>query len=210
MQPLDQDTLPKAVRALCRMEPRFRMVVKTHGLPSLREHPVDFRSLLQIVTEQFLSLKAAEAIWNRIERETRPITPKRMAAVPIATYRALGLSNAKAKAFIGIAEACRDKSFDLVTLMSLNDAEACKRLVALPGIGPWSAEIFLLSNLRRPDVFPAGDLALQAAAQNLLNLRQRPDAKKLTKLAENWRPYRAVAARLLWSHYRGLKAMPQA
>jgi DNA-3-methyladenine glycosylase II len=207
---LDDVKLAAAVKALCRREPRFKPVVKAHGIPSLRAGEPDFKSLLIIVTEQFLSLSAAAAIWARIERATQPVTPQRMAAVPIDTYRALGLSQAKAKAFIGIAEACRDGAFDLASLTTRDDAEVHKALVALPGFGPWSAEIFMLANLKRPDVFPAGDFALQAAAQDLLGLELRPDIRTIRIIAEAWSPYRAVAARLLWSHYRGMKSLPQA
>jgi DNA-3-methyladenine glycosylase II len=210
MQQLTDETLAKAVTALCRKEKRFAPIVKRHGAPSLRAADADFRALLIIVTEQFLSLSAAAAIWKRIEAELHPITPQSLVATSVETLRALGLSNAKAKSFIGIAEAVNSKNFDPGKLATLSDEVAFKQLVSLPGIGPWSAEIFLLSNLGRPDIFPAGDLALQAAAQHLFGLDQRPNPKQLLALAENWRPHRAAAARLLWSHYRDIKSIPQA
>jgi DNA-3-methyladenine glycosylase II len=122
----------------------------------------------------------------------------------------LGLSRAKAKSFHGLAAAVQTKALDFKHLATLDDEAAQKYLVALPGIGPWTADIYLLSSLQRADVWPWGDVALQAAAQNLFALRARPEKKKMIALAEPFRPYRSVAARLLWSHYRSLKAMPQA
>jgi DNA-3-methyladenine glycosylase II len=207
---LDQNSLEAATRALCRKEPRFKPIVKRHGVPSLRAADPGFEGLLQIVVEQFLSLKAADVIWKRIVGNLGDMTPHHVASVPLEDYRAWGLSNTKGKSFIGIATAVRDQRIDLGGMTSRSDEDVFKDLTRLPGIGPWSAEIFLLANLARPDVFPAGDLALQEAARDLLGLRARPDPKKLLKHAENWRPWRAVAARLLWSHYRYLKQMPQA
>jgi DNA-3-methyladenine glycosylase II len=210
MQQLTAESLEQAVALLCRREKRFRPIVKKHGVPSLRAAEADFKSLLIIVTEQFLSLSAAAAIWKRIEAELRPITPRRIAATPVEKFRALGLSTAKAKSFIGIAEAVLAKDFDPKHLPNLSDEDAFKALVALPGIGPWTAEIFLLANLSRPDVFPAGDLALQVAAQKLLGLDERPSVTELKQISLAWSPHRATAARLLWSHYRDIKTMPQA
>ncbi len=210
MQQLDEEGLARAVRALCRSEKRFAPIVKRHGVPSLRTANADFEALLIIVTEQFLSLVAAAAIWKRIEENLRPITPERIAETSIESLRSLGLSNAKAKSFIGIAEQVCTGKFNPGKLASLSDDDAFSALVALPGIGPWSAEIFLLANLGRPDVFPAGDLALQVAAQQLLGLKARPASRELQQISEAWRPHRATAARLLWSYYRDIKSIPQA
>jgi DNA-3-methyladenine glycosylase II len=209
-QPLDQGTLYHAVDHLCRAEKRFRPVVDRHGLPSLRRGPEGLEGLLLVVTEQFLSLAAARAIWLRLEAHLQPLTAETVCAAGDQDLLSLGLSRAKVKAFKGIAAALREKPDFCATLHHLDDQAARHALIALPGIGPWSADVYLLSAMQRPDVFPAGDLALQAAAQNLFGLRQRPSADRLHKLAGKWQPWRAVAARLLWSHYRGLKAMPQA
>jgi DNA-3-methyladenine glycosylase II len=122
----------------------------------------------------------------------------------------LGLSGAKARCFIACARAAAKGEIDFVRLHKLSDADAIAALTALPGIGPWTADIYLLSNMGRADSWPCGDLALQAAAHDLLGLPARPDAKDMLQIAENWRPWRAVAARLLWSHYRGLRGMKQA
>jgi DNA-3-methyladenine glycosylase II len=210
MQQLTAESLEQAVALLCRREKRFKPIVKKYGVPSLRAAEADFESLLIIVTEQFLSLSAAAAIWTRIEADLRPITPKRIAETPIEKFRALGLSTAKAKSFIGIAEAVLAKQFQPEHLAAMSDEKAFKVLVALPGIGPWTAEIFLLANLARPDVFPAGDLALQVAAQKLLGLEERPTVTEMKQISLAWSPHRATAARLLWSYYRDIKSIPQA
>lgn len=207
---LTDQTLSKAVSELCAREPRFLGVVEKHGLPSLRPMPQGLEGLLLTVTEQFLSLAAAAKIWQRIAARLDPLTSETILACPHAELMALGLSGAKAKSFHGIARAISDNAFVPTHLPHLNDEDARKRLLALPGVGPWTADIYLLAALQRPNVWPWGDLALQAAAQNLFRLRVRPDRTRMLKLGRTFEPWRAVAARLLWSHYRGLKGMKQA
>lgn len=209
-QPLTDAAIANAVDDLCRAEKRFRPIVDAHGLPSLRRGEEGLPGLLMIVTEQFLSLAAARAIWLRLEQHLSPLTAESVLAASNSDLLALGLSNAKVKSFKGIAAAFAENPQLCEVLHHHPDEDARKALLALPGIGPWSADIYLLSSMLRPDVFPAGDLALQAAAQNLFRLRARPDTRKLHALSGKWSPWRAVAARLLWSHYRGLKRIPQA
>jgi len=119
--------------------------------------------------------------------------------------RACGLSGPKIRALTAVAEAVAE-GLDLSALASLPAAEAHRALVAVKGIGPWTADIFLLFCVGHPDAFPAGDLALQEAARLALGLRHRPDVRKLEKIAERWRPFRGVAARMLWAYYGALKA----
>ena len=207
---LDEEELAKAVRALCRREPRFKTVVKQHGLPSLRASPAGLETLLTMVTEQFLSLSAAAAIWKRLKQRLEDCHQSTVLACPPEELLALGLSRAKAKSFHGLAQAVADGQINFETLDALEDGDAHKSLVALPGIGPWTADIYLLTVMLRPDVWPWGDVALQSAAQNLFELTERPDKKQMIALGDNFRPYRASAARLLWAHYRGMKKMSQA
>lgn len=209
-QSLDAEVLAKAVRCLCRREPRFRSVVKAHGIPSLRAGTIGLEGMLMIVTEQFLSLAAARAIWLRLAARLKPFAPDHILACPLPELVLLGLSNAKAKSFHGLAVATREGGFCHDDLMAMDDETAQKTLIALPGVGPWTADIYLLTACLRADVWPWGDVALQAAAQDLFKLKERPDKKRMLALGEPFRPYRAVLARLLWSHYRGLKAMKQA
>jgi DNA-3-methyladenine glycosylase II len=209
-QCLDDQALARAVRVLCRRDPRLKPVVKAHGVPSLRAGKAGLEGLLMIVTEQFLSLAAARAIWLRLDARLQPFEPERILACPHAELVALGLSNAKAKSFHGLALACQERRFHHDDVMAMDDGAAQRALIALPGVGPWTADIYLLTAGLRADVWPWGDVALQAAAQDVFELKQRPDKKHMLHLAEPFRPYRAVLARLLWSHYRGLKQMKQA
>jgi DNA-3-methyladenine glycosylase II len=209
-QTLDNAALERAVKALVKIEPRFKPVVKLHGIPSLRESETGLGPLLQMVTEQFLSLSAAAAIWTRAKSRIGTLEAASVLACPQEELVALGLSRAKAKSFHGLASCVHGGTLDFNALHRMDDDAAHKTLVALPGIGPWTADIYLLSSMLRADVWPWGDVALQASAQHLFNMRKRPDKNAMIKLGQRFRPYRATAARLLWSHYRSVKNMPQA
>ena len=205
----DDAALAAAVAALVAREPRFAIVVNRTGLPPLRRSPQGFAELLKIITEQAISLKAAAQIWNRISTALDPVTPARVEATEEGALIALGLSGAKARCFRALASAAVDGRCPVANLAGLPDDAVRAALTAVPGIGPWTAEIYLLASLGRADVWPAGDIALQEAARDLLQLAQRPKGRVMIALAEPWRPWRAVAARLLWAHYRHLKAMLQ-
>lgn len=207
---LDEASLEKAVKLLCKKHPEFKPVVKKHGIPSLRASDGGLRTLLQMVTEQFLSLAAAAAIWKRLELRLSPCDAHAVLSCPQEELVALGLSRAKAKSFHGLAEAVHSGSFSFDDLAAMDDVSAHKALVALPGIGPWTADIYLLSVLLRSEAWPWGDVALQAAAENLFQMSGRPGKAEMIGLGEGFRPHRAVAARLLWAHYRGLKQLSQA
>ena len=191
------------------IEPRFAPVTLQHGHPPLRHVENNLASLLHIVTEQLISLSAAAAIWGRLQRELQDMSPTAIEGLGIEGLRSAGLSGGKARTFLGLANAVQSGVLDFAALESMTDGQAFESLLKLPGIGPWTAEIYLLTALRRCDVFPSGDRALQLAANDLLQLEAVPSAKLLAARAEAWRPWRSVAARLLWSHYRGLKKMPQ-
>src|SRR4051794_32310244 len=156
-----------------------------------------------------LSLRAADAIWRRIETELHPLDSLAILKRRHATLMKLGLSGAKARTFKVLAKAVGNGALPLATFHALSDEEACERLIAIAGIGRWTADIYLLSCLGRSDVWPSADLALQAAAAHAFGLARRPSPKEMVALAETWRPWRAVAARLLWAHYRSLKGLSQ-
>lgn len=198
------------VTRLLALEPRFAAVVTAHGHPPLRQAGASLEGLLRIVTDQLISRQAGTAIWRRIEAKLSPFEPVAIARKREASLMKLGLSGAKARSFKAIAAAVADGRLDFASLKMLSDEEILRRLTALNGIGPWTADIFLLTAMGRSDAWPAGDLALQVAAQHLFELKTRPSHKQLTLMAEGWRPWRSVAARLLWSHYRGLKGLSQA
>jgi DNA-3-methyladenine glycosylase II len=200
---LDVVALEHAVTNLCLVEPRFAAVVEKYGLPSLRVSPQGLEGLLIIITEQFLSLTAAAAIWARLKLRLGECRPETVLACTEVELLTLGLSRAKAKSFHAAARS--DLNFD-----GLDETLITKKLCAIHGVGPWTADIFLLSVMGVADAWPVGDLALRISAQDFLKLVARPEISEMAALAESWRPHRAVAARLLWSHYRGLKGLQQA
>ena len=202
--------LEKSVIELCRLEPRFQPVIDQHGLPSLRTSPQGLEGLLMIVTEQFLSLQAAAAIWARVRKGVEPFDAETILNLSAEELLSLGLSRAKAKTFQEIARRFLNGELDFKALEKYDEQNVAKQLCALPGLGPWTADIYLLSVMGASDAWPAGDLALRIAVQDFLKLNDRPEIKDMPRYAEAWRPHRAVAARLLWSHYRGLKGLKQA
>lgn len=202
--------LAAAVSSLIQVEPRFARIVDRHGLPPLRHDEAGLRSLLRIVTDQLISLKAGEAIWRRLAQSLDPFDPDSVLACPEADLRALGLSGAKARTFHAAAQAFRTGVFARSGHDPPSDGVIQRSLMEIPGIGPWTANIYLLTAVRSADAWPAADLALQKAATDLLALPIRPGTREMISLAEAWRPNRSAAALLLWSHYRELKHMPQA
>lgn len=199
------EDLMAAARRLTAVEPRFAAVVARHGLPPLRHAEPGLRSLLRIVTDQLISLKAGEAIWSRLATKFDDFTPGEILAASHEELRALGLSGAKARTFHAAAAAFADGQFDGAG--ALPEDEIQRRLLTIPGVGPWTASIYLLTVLRAADAWPAADLALQAAAQDLFALDERPSTRRMAELGQAWRPYRSAAALLLWRHYRGLRGL---
>jgi DNA-3-methyladenine glycosylase II len=202
------DELSAAVTRLIAIEPRFALVVERHGLPPLRHEEPGLKSLLRIVTDQLISLTAGEAIWNRLARRLALFEPETVLACPKTELRALGLSAAKARTFHAAARTFRDGEIATAG-ENLSESDLLGQLTGISGVGPWTANIYLLTTVRLADAWPAADLALQRAAMDLFSLPARPDARAMAVLAEPWRPVRSAAALLLWSHYRGLKRMPQ-
>jgi DNA-3-methyladenine glycosylase II len=174
----------------------------------LRHVEPGLQSLLRIVTDQLISLKAGEAIWARLAVRFGRFPPDLVLAASEEELRSLGLSGAKARTFHAAALAfCQGSLSDADRL---SDDEVQDRLMAIPGVGPWTASIYLLTALRAADAWPAADLALQVAAQDLFELGDRPSSRQMAELGEAWRPYRSAAALLLWRHYRGLRGMSPA
>ena len=202
--------LETATLELCRIEPRFAKIVETHDLPSLRSSPAGLEGLLMIVTEQFLSLKAAAAIWKRVRDRLEFFDAQNILNVSAEELLSLGLSRAKIKTFHEAAQREIEGTLNFATFEKFDEQAITNQLCELPGVGPWTADIYLLSVFGAADAWPTGDLALRIAVQDFLKLQTIPQIKEMMGHAESWRPYRAVAARLLWSHYRGLKGLQQA
>lgn len=176
-----------------------------YGRPPLRRRPAGFEGLVHVVVFQQISILAAQAIWQRTVAVFGAITPERLAAGSDEEYRAAGQSRPKIRTLRAVAAAVRDGSLDLDGLGRLDADAAEAALVKVSGIGPWTAQVYLLTCLGHGDAWPAGDVALQAAAGDALGLPARPDGAAMAALGERWRPHRAVAARLLWAHYAALK-----
>jgi DNA-3-methyladenine glycosylase II len=190
------------IRALIRADVRFQRVYKVTGQPPLRRRDSGFEALLRIITDQQISLHAGEAIWSRFAKTVGSVRPETIVAKSEADLLAVGQSRAKVRTIRAVSRAVLDGSLDLDRLERLDDEAAACELMSIKGIGPWTADIYLLSCLGRPDVWPAGDVALQTGAQLALGLETRPNTRELSELAQAWRPWRAVAARLLWAYYR--------
>lgn len=206
----DEADLARALAELGTREPAFTRLVELVGIPNLRTAEPGYRGLIRIVVDQMISLKAAEAIWNRMEEKLGPMEPEIIARRREASFRKAGLSGAKIRTIRAITTAVRDGSLDLDALEHLDDDTAMAKLTAFPGIGPWTAEIYLLFCLGRADIWPAGDVALQHAVHHALGLEVRPDAGTMRQRAEAWRPFRGAAALVFWNYYRHLRGIPRA
>lgn len=190
---------------LTERDPRMVELVAVGGHPPLRRRPGGFAGLASIVCSQQLSTASAAAIWKRLEAAFDSFDHHAVLAARTPKLQRAGLSMPKIRTFREIARAVRDGAINLEALAEMPADAAHAALVSIKGIGPWTADIYLLFCIGHADAFPAGDLALQEAARIGLKKRKRPDAKQLAKLAETWRPYRGVAACVLWSYYRAVK-----
>ena len=198
-----EQALAEATARLLALDPEVvGRLVAVGGAPPLRRRPPGFEGLARIIVSQQVSTASADAIFARLEGGLVPLSAERLIAVDDDALRACGLSAPKMRALRALAQAIAEDGLELSGLGALSAEEAHRALVAVKGIGPWTADIFLLFCLGHPDAFPAGDLALQEAAKLALGLATRPDARKLEAIAERWRPLRGVAARMLWAYYR--------
>jgi DNA-3-methyladenine glycosylase II len=200
-----ESDLRKGLKALIAADPRFAAVLAAGGVPPLRRRPDGFMGLAWIVTGQQLSTASAGAIWGRVSAAYDPFDHAALLRARAPKLARLGLSAAKIKTLKALAKAIDTGALDLKALATLPADEAHAALTGHHGIGPWTADLYLLSCLGHADAWPAGDLALQEAARLAFSLPARPTTKEMGPLAEPWRPWRAVAARLLWTYYRAVK-----
>jgi DNA-3-methyladenine glycosylase II len=198
---LNEQFFAHAARQLSERDLDLAAVIKNYGLPPLWTREPGFPTLVYIILEQQVSLASARALYQRLQEVVKPFTPGRFLKLTEAEMRQLGFSRQKAHYTRLLAEAIYRKQFALHKLYELEDELAREQLMTLKGIGNWTADIYLLSALRRPDVWPVGDLALATAVQEVKRLHRRPSPEKLEKMSAPWRPWRAVAARLFWHAY---------
>jgi len=194
--------IARGVRSLKRRCPVAKRMYHETGMPPVRIQDPGFPGLARIIVGQQLSVQSAAAIWARCEHVLKPMTPERIARARIETMRQAGLSAPKIKTLKAVSAAIREGQLCLCEEAYAGCDDALRdALIAVRGIGPWTADIYLMFSLGRPDAFAPGDLALQIGAQYAFEREARPSPDELADLAEVWRPWRAVAARLLWQYY---------
>jgi DNA-3-methyladenine glycosylase II len=200
-----QSDLDDAVHVLVKQDPRLKPVLAATGMPALRQREPGFAGLAHIVCGQQVSTASAAAIWGRLSAAFDPFDHEAIRKARTDRLGRLGLSGAKIKTLKNIArELAADRlNFDVLANEDVDAAH--NALTALHGIGPWTADIYLLFCLGHGDAWPAGDIAVQEGVKVGLGLKARPDAKLMIPLAEPWRPYRGAAAHLWWAYYRVLK-----
>jgi DNA-3-methyladenine glycosylase II len=179
----------------------FAAILQRAGVPRFRRRANGFPTLLHIILEQQVSIDAAAAMHRRLSETCRPLAPEPFLALDEATLKRCGFSRQKISYARGLAEAVATGSLDFAALSAMPDDEARAALVALKGIGLWSAEVYLIFALGRPDIWPAADLGLQLAVAECLGLGERPREKDLREIGEQWRPWRSVASCLFWQSY---------
>ncbi len=190
------------LQALVAADPVLAAIEPAAGPLPWRTRTRGFPGLLQAITAQQISNQAASAIWRRTIALPGALTPAGLLALPEEALRGAGQSRPKVSHARSLAAAYLDGRLRDDAIDAMGDDAALATLTAIPGLGPWTAEVYLLFALQRMDVFPAGDVAIAASAADLLGLDARPGPKPLRALAERWRPHRALAARLLWHHWR--------
>jgi len=198
---LDEIAFQSGIRELTIRDADLARVIEAYGAPPLWVREPGFPSLVYIILEQQVSLASARAAFQRLRAAASPLTPTRFLKLSDTQLKQIGFSRQKTLYTRLLAESLVKRHLDLNDLHDLSDDAARKFLIALKGIGTWTADIYLLSALRRPDIWPIGDLALAVAVQEVKRLRSRPSPERLESLSQLWRPYRAVAARLFWHAY---------
>lgn len=206
---LSHAALHAGTRALVAADSRLAAVVSRLGMPPMFARRPGFAALVRIILEQQVSLAAAWTMYRRLGLHAGGITPESIAALEVGGLREFGLTRQKAAYCHGLAVRVIDGRLDLSAVARADDEGARRMLLDVPGIGPWSVDIYFLMALRRPDVWPQGDLALAVAMREVRALRRLPSREQQQKIASRWAPWRSVAARILWMHYlaRGKEAV---
>lgn len=203
---LDEAALARGVRYLCKRDTDLAGIVKDFGPPPMWEREEGFHTLIHIILEQQVSLASARAAYSRLLETVSPLTPATFLELDDASLKRIGFSRQKTAYGRNLARAIADNSLSLAALVSMPDAEVKQELMKVKGIGHWTSDIYLLMALRRPDIWPSGDLALAVAVERVKRLATRPTNEELNAISHFWQPWRAVAARLLWHYYLSSRA----
>lgn len=198
----------RALTELTNLDPLLGTIPQRAGPLPWRRREAGFAGLLRSLCGQMISNQAATAIWGRLAALPGALNPDGLLALSDEALQGAGLSRPKLRHARALAEAFADGRLSAAVLADLRDEAAVAAIAAIPGFGPWTAEVHLLFGLDRPDIFPAGDLALAASVAALRDMPERPKPKHLAALAGAWRPWRSMAARLLWHHWRHVTGRP--
>ena len=198
-------TLAHAAAELAARDRDLARIVEKHGVPPMWGRPTGFPTLVWIILEQQVSIAAARTLFRRLGEQLggEGVSPGAVAAAGIDGLRAMGLTRQKARYCHELATRVQDGRLDLAAVGRWPEVTARQALLEVPGIGHWSIDIYFLMALRRPDVWPRGDLALARAMREVKRLRKVPTTERQVSIAEGWAPWRSVAARMLWTHYLG-------
>jgi DNA-3-methyladenine glycosylase II len=207
---LTEVTVAKAAKLLANRDRELAHIFNTLGPPPLWARSPGFSTLVKIILEQQVSLASAASLFARLKRNTTPFGPARVLELGEPHLKSCGLTRQKTAYCLHLAESLSSKRLRLSQLSRMNDAEVRTALMEIKGLGSWSADVYLLMVLRRPDIFPATDLALVTAVTEVKRMAARPSTSELLELAEAWRPYRSVAARMLWQYYLAKRANQRA
>jgi DNA-3-methyladenine glycosylase II len=194
-------TLRAGTRALSAADPDLAAIVRRLGVPPFWGRRPGFSTLVRIILEQQVSLAAARTMCERLARAAGPVLPASIIGLGVPGLRALGFTGHKAGFCVHLAESISSGRLDLTAVARADTATGRGMLREVRGLGPWSVDIYFFMALRRPDVWPHGDLALADAVHRVKRLRRRPEHDRLTRLAERWARWRSVAARILWQDY---------
>lgn len=201
-----QADLDTALARLCARDPRLAAMFAQSGNPALRRREAGFAGLAAIIVAQQLSTASAAAIWGRLQAAYNPFAPERLARAQAARLARLGLSAPKIRTLKAVGQHLAKGHLDLAALRTMDADDAHAALTRMHGVGPWTADIYLLFCLGHADAWPAGDLALQEALRIGLALPERPAPCDMAALAEPWRPLRGAVAHLLWAYYKVAKS----
>jgi DNA-3-methyladenine glycosylase II len=206
LRPLNKTTLAHAVRSLASLDRDLAKIATDLGPPPLWERHQNFQTLIHIILEQQVSLSSARATFDRLLAVATPLTPERFLQLNDTELKSIGFSRQKTSYGRCLADAIVRRDLDIAALNSMDDETVRSELMRIKGIGRWTSDIYLLMALLRPDVWPRGDLALASAVKQVKRLRERPTEDVLDSISNEWKPWRSVAARLLWHYYLSCRA----
>ncbi len=198
---LNEKLLNIAVKELSIADADLKYIFNKYGAPPLWDREEGFHTLIRIILEQQVSLKSAEATYNKLFAEANPLTPQKFLEFSDTQLKSFGFSRQKTSYSRNVANTIFEGHLDLTALPKMEIEEVKSELMKIKGIGNWTSDIYLLMVLKRPDVWPSGDLALAVAIQKIKNLDNRPNNDEMKEISKNWKPWRAVAARMLWHFY---------